>query len=120
VSSERWQRAKALFQAGLERQPEERAAFVAAAAENDEELRREVEQLLQADAAEVSVLDRLPLADAFVAADRFSGLTAADGSAPHNPLHSILDAGHRIAPMRSPRSWVPAQWGRCIGRGIES
>ena len=98
VNSEKWQRAKALFQAALEHAPEERAAFLAAAAENDEELRREVELLLRADAAGVSVLDRLPLADAVVVASGFNGVPAGDAGALHNPLHEILEAGHRIGP----------------------
>jgi eukaryotic-like serine/threonine-protein kinase len=98
VNSEKWRRAKALFQAALERAPEERSGFVAAAAENDEELRREVELLLQADAAGISVLDRLPLADKFVVADGFTGVPADDDGAAQNPLHSLLEAGHRIGP----------------------
>jgi WD40 repeat protein len=98
VSSERWQRAKTLFQAALERQPEERSAFVAAATENDEELRREVEQLLQADAAGISALDRLPLADAFAITGGLSGLPASAGAGLQNPSHAILEAGHRIGP----------------------
>lgn len=97
MNSEKWRRAKALFQAALERAPEERAAFVAAAAENDGELRREVELLLQADAAEISVLDRLPLADQFVVAGGFISVPADDGAV-QNPPHSILEAGHRIGP----------------------
>jgi serine/threonine protein kinase/dipeptidyl aminopeptidase/acylaminoacyl peptidase len=98
VNSDRWPRAKALFQAALEHAPAERSAFVAAAAEDDNELRREVELLLQADAAGISVLDRLPLADALVIAGGFSGVPAGDDRALQNPLHSVLDAGHRIGP----------------------
>ena len=64
MTDERWQRTKALFQAAVERPPAERAAFVAAAAGNDDELRRQVEDLLASDAADRSVLDRLPLAGA--------------------------------------------------------
>jgi eukaryotic-like serine/threonine-protein kinase len=99
VNSERWQRAKALFQAALDHPPDERAAFVAAAA-GDEELRREVELLLQADAAGVSVLDRLPVADPFVVAGGFSGAPAGDVNDQPHPAHSILEAGHRIGPYQ--------------------
>ena len=98
VNSEKWKRAKTLFQAALERVPEERARFVAAAAENDEELRREVELLLQADAAGVSLLDRLPLADKFVVAGGFMSVPPGGDGAVQDPLHSILEAGHRIGP----------------------
>ena len=55
VNSARWQRTKALFQAALEHAPAERAAFVAAAVGDDDELRREVESLLAADAANLVV-----------------------------------------------------------------
>jgi hypothetical protein len=64
VSDQRWQRIKALFQEAVERPPAERTAFVASAAGNDDELRREVEALLASDAADRGVLDRLPLAGA--------------------------------------------------------
>jgi serine/threonine protein kinase/Tol biopolymer transport system component len=48
VTSERWQRVKELFEATLERDPAERAAFLAQACGGDEEVRREVESLLAA------------------------------------------------------------------------
>jgi hypothetical protein len=94
VNSEKWQRAKALFQAALEHPPEKRAAFVESAVEYDEELRREVQLLLRADAAGLTVLDRLPLADAAVIAAGSSDLPPDDGM----PLESTLSAGHRIGP----------------------
>ena len=92
MNREKWQRAKALFQAALEHPPEERAAFVESAVENDDELRLEVQLLLRADAAGISVLDRLPLADAAVIAAGPSDFPPDDG----NPLESTLSAGHRI------------------------
>jgi serine/threonine protein kinase len=48
VTSERWQRVKELFEAALERDPAERATFLAQACGSDEEVRREVESLLAA------------------------------------------------------------------------
>jgi serine/threonine protein kinase len=92
LNSERWRRAKALFQSALEYAPENRAAFLATAAEDDEELRREVESLLRADAAGVSALDRLPLADDAVIAAASSNLPAADA----DPLQETLKVGHCI------------------------
>src|SRR6185503_3530256 len=94
VNSERWQRAKALFQAALERPPAERAAFVESAVESDEELRLEVQLLLRADAAGVNVLDRLPLADAAVIAAGATDFPPGQGG----PLESTLTVGHRIGP----------------------
>jgi formylglycine-generating enzyme required for sulfatase activity len=55
----RWQRVKALFQAAVERPPAERAAFVAAAVVDDD-VRREVESLLAADARAVNRDESLP------------------------------------------------------------
>ena len=117
MNSERWQRAKALFQAALEHPPETRAAFVESAVEHDEGLRLEVQLLLRADAAGVNVLDRLPLADAAVIAAGSSDFPPADG----DPLeiHSQRRASHR-AVRRSPRCLARVRWGRCIAREIRS
>jgi len=60
VTDNRWSRVKAIFEAAVERAPSERGAFVASAAGDDEALRREVEALLLADAAEAPALDWLP------------------------------------------------------------
>src|SRR3984893_12079522 len=48
VTPERWQRVKELFEAALERAPEERAAFLNQACSDDEVVRRELESLLAA------------------------------------------------------------------------
>ena len=48
MAAERWQRAKDVFQAALDRAPEARAAFLAEACAGDDELRRDVESLLAA------------------------------------------------------------------------
>jgi serine/threonine-protein kinase len=48
VTPERWYTAKRIFQDALEREPAERAAFVAAACATDADLRHEVESLLAA------------------------------------------------------------------------
>jgi Tol biopolymer transport system component len=62
MTDNRWQRVKALFQAAVERPAGERTAFLAAASGDDDELRREVESLLAADASDSGVLDRLLIA----------------------------------------------------------
>ena len=59
MTDQRWRRAKALFQAALDLPAADRDAFVASEAGSDEALRREVETLLAADSADVSLLDRL-------------------------------------------------------------
>jgi eukaryotic-like serine/threonine-protein kinase len=51
MKPERWRQIDQLLEAALERQPEERAAFLAAAYEGDESLRLEVESLLRSDEA---------------------------------------------------------------------
>jgi len=49
MTGERWQRVRALFEAAVEQPAGERTAFLATATAHDEELRREVESLLEAD-----------------------------------------------------------------------
>jgi serine/threonine protein kinase/Flp pilus assembly protein TadD len=49
MNPERWQQVDQLFQAALERRPEERAVFISAACGSDDSLRREVEALLASD-----------------------------------------------------------------------
>ena len=94
MNSERWQRAKALFQAALEHPPEQRAAFVESAVEHDDELRLEVQLLLRADAAGISVFDQFPLAGAAVIGAGAGSFPSADTS----PLESTLSPGHRVGP----------------------
>src|SRR5262245_49992549 len=92
LMTDRWGRTKALFQAALERPAGERAAFVAEQAGDDDELRREVEALLASDAADRSVLERLPLADIPV-------IAAAKGFAPDaTHQHTTLKPGSRLGP----------------------
>ena len=66
MTNDRWPRVKALFQAAVEQPIADRKAFVAAAADGDEDLRREVESLLDSDASDARRLDGLPLAGAAV------------------------------------------------------
>ena len=70
MTDDRWPRVKALFQAAVERPAEERDAFLAAAAGEDEALRREVESLLTSDTSNVSFLDRLSIAGESLPADQ--------------------------------------------------
>jgi hypothetical protein len=49
LADEKWQRAQKLFKEAVERPPEERAALLAEACGDDEELRAEVESLLEHD-----------------------------------------------------------------------
>src|SRR5438445_6597507 len=75
VTDQRWSRVKALFQAAVERPAGERAAFLAAATDDDG-LRREVESLLTSDRSDAGFLDQLP-----------STLS-----------HPVLSAGLRVGP----------------------
>jgi len=95
MTAQRWQRTKALFHAAVERPPAERAAFVAEAAGDDDELRREVEALLASDAAGRSVLDRFPLADAAAIA-----AASSDPAGDETPLRTALKAGYCIGPYQ--------------------
>jgi serine/threonine protein kinase len=94
VTDERWQRVKALFQAALERPAEERDAFLASAAGDNDELRREVESLLTSDAAAgTGFLDRLPVASEALLADP---LMAASVSMGDTPAQTVFTAGRRV------------------------
>jgi serine/threonine protein kinase len=59
MTDDRWPRIKALFEAAVERPAAERHAFLAAATDGDEVVRREVESLLASDADDDGLLDRL-------------------------------------------------------------
>jgi serine/threonine-protein kinase len=61
MNKERWERIKELFEATVEQPGAEREAFLAAATGADEALRREVESLLAADAADSGLLERLQM-----------------------------------------------------------
>jgi eukaryotic-like serine/threonine-protein kinase len=90
MTDQRWRQTKALFQAALETPPAERAAFVAAQTGDDDELRRDVEALLASDAADRSVLERLPLADVSVIA------AASNFAADETRLQATVKPGYRI------------------------
>jgi Tol biopolymer transport system component len=60
TAPERWQRIEALFDAALDRDPDDRAAFLAAACGSDDTLRGEVEALLQHAPAAERFLDSSP------------------------------------------------------------
>jgi Tol biopolymer transport system component len=73
VADERWQRVKAIFQAAVERPPEDRESFLSSATGDDAALRREVESLLVSDAQDVSFLVRLQQLGAAVLAESSAG-----------------------------------------------
>jgi hypothetical protein len=51
MNAERWRQVDRLYHSALEREPDERAAFLAEACQGDEELRREVDELLAQDSS---------------------------------------------------------------------
>src|SRR5438132_8306323 len=57
MTPERWQNVKEIFQAALERTPEERAAFLSEACDRDESLRKEVESLIASHQKDGSFID---------------------------------------------------------------
>src|SRR5215471_19584287 len=63
MENQRWQRIESIYHAALEREPGAREAFLAQACAGDEELRREVEELLRYDGAAKSFLKGNALAD---------------------------------------------------------
>ncbi|MBI4904303.1 MAG: serine/threonine-protein kinase [Acidobacteria bacterium] len=58
MSPERWRQVESLYNAAIEKNPANRAAFVAQASEGDDELRREVESLLAQNVSATGRLDR--------------------------------------------------------------
>jgi Tol biopolymer transport system component len=102
VTGDRWHRVKALFEAAVERPPEERDAFLASAAAGDDAVRREVESLLASDAADGGFLDRLPEAGKAAFADwpEITRLSIRD-SAPHQLLgpENRIGAYQIVAPL---------------------
>ena len=69
MTPERWRQVVEVFNAALEREPEQRARFVDEVCRGDEALKQEVETLLAADSPEDSFLQKPALE---VAAQKFS------------------------------------------------
>jgi Tol biopolymer transport system component len=93
MTDERWPRVKRLFEAALERPAPERSAFVTAAVADDETLRRDVEALIAADAADVALSDQWPLASESLLAELRGASSAGDSPAASSPG---LIAGNRL------------------------
>ena len=95
MTDERWPRVKALFEAAVERPVGERDAFVAAAAGEDDGLRREVASLLTSDDSDAGFLDRLSDVSESLRADALAAqLAALDDTL----THTALVPGHRVGP----------------------
>jgi serine/threonine-protein kinase len=85
---------KALFEAAVERAPDERDAFLAAATGDDAALRRDVESLLASDTSDASFLNRLPVVSESGLADPLAALpTSMDTLS-----HTVLATGLRVGP----------------------
>jgi eukaryotic-like serine/threonine-protein kinase len=86
TAADRWRQIDGLFAEALEKGPEERAPFLAAACEADDELRRAVEGLLAADESSATFLER--------PAGELLGLVPAPA------LEPALDPEVRLGPYR--------------------
>jgi serine/threonine protein kinase/Tol biopolymer transport system component len=95
VAERRWQRVKELFQAAVERPAGERDAFLDAAVGDDDALRREVESLLNSDAADDSFVDRFPFAAKGVIANSPLISLASTAQSESQP---VLGPGDRVGP----------------------
>src|SRR5579872_5447394 len=87
MNPERWRQIEQLYHSVLQREPEQRAAFLAAAGGDDEELRREVESLLAQSGSTGGLLDRPAWEAAADLADSIDTST-------------ILSAGMRLGPYQ--------------------
>ena len=94
MSDTRWRQVKALFEAAVARPPGERAAFVAAAAGEDDALRREVESLLAADGSAIGLTNRLP------ANDRAAAMAGQSPSSPADDPTRLDESFARLGPYR--------------------
>jgi eukaryotic-like serine/threonine-protein kinase len=93
MTSERWRQVDQLFHSALEREPEERAAFLDEACSGDAELRLEIESLVEADAATEHTTKALP---AQIAAEMLAtegGRIAAGQQIGHYRVLAPLGAG---------------------------
>jgi hypothetical protein len=102
VDSERWKRIAHLFESILELEPSDRSAFLAEVAAADDELRREVESLLEHASAPV-LIDRPMLEAAAAVFDDADGLKSDVGVRPGGGNHMFATAGLR-------RSWDPRRF----------
>ena len=88
MNPERWRQIDQLLEAALEREPDERAAFLAAACEGDKSLRLEVESLLRSDEAADSFIEEpvVALAAEVIAEQPAQAITQQLTDAPIEPL----------------------------------
>src|SRR5262247_898264 len=93
MKPERWRQVDQLFQAALERAPEERAAFISEACSDDDSLRREVEAVLASDEQAASLIETpaYHLAAPLLAVERDESLTGK--SVGHYRIVSCLGKG---------------------------
>ena len=95
MTDNRWLRVKRLFEAAVDQPSAARSAFVSAAVAGDETLRRDVEALLEADAADGSLFDGWPAAsESFLAELREASSTTRSGTT----SSPGLSAGTRLGP----------------------
>src|SRR5262245_18634242 len=90
---ERWEQVEYLYHAALERSADERRAFLDAACESDQELRREIESLLAYDEPARQFLEALPdtIAAEMLAADEISLFVGSELS--HYQILALLGRG---------------------------
>ncbi|MDQ3013144.1 MAG: serine/threonine protein kinase, partial [Acidobacteriota bacterium] len=93
MKPERWRQIDEVFQAALERAPEERAVFLSEACGGDDSLRREVEALLASDGQAQSFIEApaYQLAAPLLAADDARSLSGQ--STGHYQIISLLGKG---------------------------
>jgi serine/threonine-protein kinase len=93
MTPERWTRLAELFEAALERDPRDRAAFLAAACPDDDELRREVELVLDSHERAGSFGDSTAFQVAVVNTPRVDGSLAAGARLGRYEIVSLVGKG---------------------------
>src|SRR5262249_23114285 len=93
MNPERWKRIDALFEAALEREPRERAAFLDEACVGDPNLRAEVESLISSDEQQNQLIDAPALeVGAILLAQHRKELPSGFEIGPYK-IHSLLGRG---------------------------
>jgi len=93
VAANHWQRVEALYHAALEREPAERADFLARSCGSDDALRSEVESLLRYDGAAGDFLERPALEDEANGLAREPGTILGERDVDGYAILSLLGAG---------------------------
>jgi hypothetical protein len=114
MTPERWQQVERLYQAALEREPSQRAAFLQQVCAGDEELRQEVESLLAYQPQAESFIEAPALQEAAQRGSADQARSLVGRQLGSFKILSLLGAGGMGEVYRAKDS----AWARCRGQGF--